>query len=163
MKNKKLKGRDMIMDITKEYSRAYVEVLEVLKFLKEEEYNRIPKERINIYNNYKDNEYYFKIDERKKIGEQISPKAKAVLSNLFVRYIANDDDREEIIVQERKREYQEEMVKYQNIKLNPLFERREKLTKTIEENQSLIVYEKDNIFKKFIKKIKAFLKKRRRK
>ena len=150
------------MDITKEYSRAYVEVLEVLKFLKEEEYNRVPKERIDIYNKYKDNEYYFEINEEKELGEQISPKAKAVLSNLFIRYIANDEDREEIIVQERKKEYEEEMAKIQNIKLNPLFEKRTKTAETIEENQSLIVYTEDNIFKKFIKKIKAFLETRRR-
>ena len=150
------------MDITKEYSRAYVEVLEVLKFLKEEEYNRVPKERIDIYNKYKDNEYYFEINEEKELGEQISPKAKAVLSNLFIRYIANDDDRDEIIVQERKKEYEEEMAKSENIKLNPLFEKRTKTAETIEENQSLIVYTEDNIFKKFIKKIKAFLETRRR-
>jgi len=149
------------MDITKEYSRAYVEVLEVLKFLKEEEYNRVPKERIDIYNKYKDNEYCFEINEEKELSEQISPKAKAVLSNLFIRYIANDEDREEIIVQERKKEYEEEMAKIQNIKLNPLFEKRTKTAETIEENQSLIVYTEDNIFKKFIKKIKAFLETRR--
>lgn len=150
------------MDITKEYSRAYVEVLEVLKFLKEEEYDRVPKERIDIYNKYKDNEYYFEINEGKELSEQISPKAKAVLSNLFIRYIANDDDREEIIVQERKKEYEEEMAKSQNIKLNPLFEKRTKTAETIEENKSLIVYTEDNLFKKFIKKIKAFLETRRR-
>lgn len=149
------------MDITKEYSRAYVEVLEVLKFLKEEEYNRVPKERIDIYNKYKDKEYYFEINKEKELGEQISPKAKAVLSNLFIRYIANDADREEIVVQERKKEYKEEMAKSQNIKLNPLFEKRTKTAETIEENQSLIVYTEDNIFKKFIKKIKAFLETRR--
>lgn len=149
------------MDITKEYSRAYVEVLEVLKFLKEEEYNRVPKERIDIYNKYKDNEYYFEINKEKELGEQISTKAKAVLSNLFIRYIANDADREEIVVQERQKEYKEEMAKSQNIKLNPLFEKRTKTAETIEENQSLIVYTEDNIFKKFIKKIKAFLETRR--
>lgn len=54
------------MEITKEYAKAYVEVLEVLRFLKEDEYKRIPKERIDIYSEYKDKEYDFKLDARKR-------------------------------------------------------------------------------------------------
>ena len=54
------------MEITKEYAKAYVEVLEVLRFLKEDEYKRIPKERIDIYSEYKDKEYDFKLDAGKR-------------------------------------------------------------------------------------------------
>lgn len=146
------------MDITKEYSKAYVEVLEVLKYLKEEEYKRVPKERIDIYDKFKDNDYYFEIDPEQELDTQLSSKTKAVLSNLFIRYISNESDRVEIFAKERKNIYEEELAKIQNVKLNPLFEKANKTKEVIEENQTLIVYKKNSFLKKVLNKIKTFLK-----
>ena len=59
------------MEITKEYSRAYVEVLAVIKHLTEEEYNRIPKSKIEIYEKYKD-EIHFDVDDENALDDFLS-------------------------------------------------------------------------------------------
>ena len=37
-----------------EYSRNYTEVLEILKYIPIDEYNKIPKQKIEFYEKYKD-------------------------------------------------------------------------------------------------------------
>ena len=72
------------MEITKEYARAYVEVLEVIKNLKNEEYERIPKSKIDLYEKYKDTDYNFDYNPEENLDNQISSEAKNVLANLII-------------------------------------------------------------------------------
>ena len=62
-----------------EYSRNYTEVLEILKYIPIDEYNKIPKDRSYEY------EYNFNI---------ISKNTKCILTNLYKDYIANDKEKE---------------------------------------------------------------------
>lgn len=143
------------MAITKEYRVAYTQVLEVLKYLKPEEYNRIPREKIELYEEYKDENLDFKYDIRKTMDSQISEEAKAVLANLFIKYISTLEDREKILQKERKEIYENELKK-QQIKLNPLFEKKQEIISK-EEVALVNVKENTNIFKKIFLKIKKFL------
>ena len=52
------------------YSKAYVEVLEIISHFSEEELKKIPQEKIDFYNEHKDNNYQFKIDPTIDLAEQ---------------------------------------------------------------------------------------------
>lgn len=75
------------MQVPREYAKAYVEVLEVIKKLKPQEYIRIPKEKVDLYKKCSDKNYKFQLDERKMIKNQIREETKAILANLFEDYI----------------------------------------------------------------------------
>ena len=69
------------------YAKAYVEVLEIIKHLPKDEYNKIPKEKIIFYETNKDNNYKYSIDISKEIYEQnISKDANVILTNLKSTY-----------------------------------------------------------------------------
>lgn len=74
--------------MSKEYAKAYVEVLEILKTLKKEDLNKIPKERLELYDKNKDSNYKFHLDRRKPIKEQISNEAQGVLANLYDKFLS---------------------------------------------------------------------------
>ena len=78
------------------YEMAYVEVLAVLKnFLSELEFNKIPKERIDFFENNKDNNYHFELNKDFPIEKQnLSEKANAILVILYRDYFANEQQKE---------------------------------------------------------------------
>ena len=145
------------MNVTKEYSIAYVQVLEVLKGLSKKEYNRIPKERIYLYEKNKDKEYQFNIDNTRNLNEQLSDEAKNIISNLFVRFIATPKDRKEIYEKEKSKFVQVQMEERKNLKINKLFENKEVKTKR-PENQAIIVVKRKGIFGRIIDSLKDFFK-----
>ena len=130
------------MTITKEYKIAYVEVLEVLKDLNKEEFERIPKERLKIYEENKDNDYNFELDKTRDFNEQISNIAQAIIANLFVRFIATEEDRKKIYEIEKQEYIENELEKRKEIKLNPLFDEPKKEIK----ETSIVVVKKKTFF-----------------
>ena len=141
------------MEIPKEYSIAYTQVLEIIKYLEPEEYDRIPKEKIELYEENKAKNYEFELDITKELEEQITEEAKAVISNLFVDYIATNEDRQEVL-EEYNRQIFEEERKKQEVKLNSLFENKQKPIQPKEEQTQIIPVKKENIIMKIINKIK---------
>ncbi len=76
------------------YMKAYTEVLEILKYLSEDEYIKIPKEKIEYYKKNMDKYYIFNIDPNIPIERQkISKEANAILVSLFLDYFVNDIQR----------------------------------------------------------------------
>ena len=155
--NKKERGG--FMEITKEYAQAYVEVLEVLKLLPKDLYNKIPNERIDIYEQYKDAEYNFIIDSNKSIECQISEITKNVVSNLFVRFLAKEKDKDIIFEKERKEFYENELKKKNQIESIQVFDNKKVTEKNNTVHQTEIVIIKEGFFKKMLNKIKAFFNK----
>ena len=51
--------------ITKEYSIAYTEVIEILKHVPDEDVQKIPEEKLNFYKANMDTEYDYKLDMEK--------------------------------------------------------------------------------------------------
>lgn len=147
------------MEITKEHRLAYVEVLEVLKRLDKTDYSKIPKEKIELYEKYKDRDYFFVLDDTKMLKTQISKKTKEVLANIFIKYISNEEDRK-IIYEKKRKQYWDKEEQKSNMKLNPLFENE---TQVMNENISYqnknqyLEIRRESIFKKILLKIKKFL------
>ena len=88
--------------ITKEYAMAYTEVIEILKYVPDEDVQKIPKEKIEFYKNNMDNEYNYKLDMTKEFKEQeMSDITKAILANIFRDYWATPYQREKIEAKEK--------------------------------------------------------------
>ncbi len=83
--------------------KAYAEVLEILKYIPKEEYNKIPKEVIDDMNNNK-NIFY-----RVNLEKGISKDAEIILLDLYITYFADEKNKklvEEIIELNEKSEIQ---------------------------------------------------------
>lgn len=137
------------------YAKAYTEVLEIISHFPEEEYSKIPLEKIEFYKNNMDKDYVFTIDTEVNLEKQnISKEAYAIIVNLFKEYFATEEQKakiDEILNLNQNLEEQEKRRAY-----NPddLFKKvKEQKTNNIEvcENNSdttLIEY-KESFFIKF--------------
>ena len=76
------------------YAKAYTEVLEILKYFSEEEYSKIPQEKIDFYKNNMDRNYNYNINPNIDLSQQyISKEANAILITLFRDYFATESQK----------------------------------------------------------------------
>jgi len=79
------------------YKDAYTEVFEILSCLKEEEYLKIPKELIQVFEENRNLEYKYKINEEQDLTKQpMLKETKAILLNLFRDYLATPEQSKKI-------------------------------------------------------------------
>ena len=145
--------------ITKEYAMAYTEVVEILKYVPDEDIQKIPEEKIEFYKNNMDNEYNYKLDMTKELEEQeMSDITKAILANIFRDYWATPYQKERI---EAKEKYDlEKLEEEKREQYNPDNIFKNKKEKTVEENTNLPVeIKKETFFKRLINFIKGLFNK----
>lgn len=146
--------------INVEYANAYSEILEILKYISIDDYNKIPKSKINLFENYANKEYTFKYNPQKTLDEQyISKRAKAIILILFRDYWATDIQRNKMLSNQKSQKGQLEKNKRDLYNPDNLFNRN--ITKKIDGNNSknstsLVCIEK-SFFEKIIDKIKNIL------
>lgn len=100
------------------YAKAYTEVLEIINHFSEDEYKKIPKEKIDFYEKHKDRKYDFKINPNIDLAEQnISRKTNAILVSLFRDYFATAKQKE--ILKNLLQQNQEKLEKEKYLKYNP--------------------------------------------
>lgn len=144
------------------YKKAYKEVVEILKFVSKENVDKIPKEMLDMFEEEQDKEYNFKVDTTKSFEEQLLlEETKAIFSNIFRDYWANDYQRKVIIEKENM-----DRIKWEEEKFDPkdLFKNNQKNFNKQNNNDkvdvNLTVIKKENSFKKLIDKIFKSLKKK---
>ena len=141
------------------YAKAYTEVIEIINHFSEEEYKKIPKEKIEYYENNKDKNYIFKIDPNIDLDKQnISKKAYSILVSLFRDYFATDRQKQildDLLMQNEQKLEEEKLIKYNP---NEIF-RKDKNSKEKIEEVSLIIIEKEKWYKKISNYFKSILKK----
>ena len=143
--------------VAENYACAYKEVIEVLKYTKREDVNKIPKYRILLWKTNMKNDYDFKIDTSKTLEEQnLSDEAKAIIANIFKKYWATDYQKERIEAKEKYDMEQLEKEKYEKYNPDNIFKRRQtnRQTESISDNISMVEY-KVPIFKRLMDKIKG--------
>lgn len=146
------------------YKRAYTEVIEIIKYFPNEEYAKIPLEKINYYKENMDKDYNFKINPNIELEKQnISREANAILVTLFNDYFATDRQKE--ILNNLLKQNQQILEELKQEKYNPsnLFmqsKTQQQNTVTIQENNSenCLIEIKENFFTKFINFIKNIFK-----
>ena len=147
--------------VDSKYGIAYSEVLEILKYIPVEDYNKIPKSEIELFETYADNDYIFNYDVSKTLKEQeVLDITKGIIILLFRDYWATEKQRNKIIAKQnydRIKLEEEKMRKYNN----DIFKNKNNISNKIEpknnEEVQLVEY-KESIFNKFITFIKKFLK-----
>lgn len=123
--------------------KALAEVYEVIIMLKNEDFNKIPKEIIEAIKLNKDNEY--EVDFQKLVRDEMLPDARQILSAIYTYYLADKKEKKVIfdLINIKKQTY----VKY------PIFKKSNK----IEENsniQDIITIKEQNFFTRIFEKIK---------
>ena len=80
------------------YRNAYTEVYEILSYLDEEEFNKIPPEVIETIRVNKNDEYEYEVNEDLDLQNQpMLPETKAILFNLFRDYLSTTQQKEKIL------------------------------------------------------------------
>ncbi len=140
------------------YANAYSEVLEILKYIPIEDYNRIPNSRIKLFETNHNKEYIFKYNPNKTLEEQnVSKTAKAIIAILFRDYWATELQKEKIISKQNYDRMKLEEEKRDIYNSNNLFKNNEKkiILDNTKQEQKLTLIEINNIH--WYKKVWRFL------
>ena len=146
------------------YNNACSEVYIILQDLDETEYNKIPKEVIEIIKLNRNKDYNYELNNKLKLKEQpMLPETKAILFNLFRDYLATQEQKQKIIRIQKEERQKNELKKQQKYNID-LFKDKQREDNTkhdiIEENKEIkqIIKYKENIFIKILNKLKSFCK-----
>lgn len=150
------------------YSKAYKEIVEILKYVPEESVNKIPKEMRDMFEAEQLKTYDFQIDTTKSFEEQeLLEETKAILANIFRDYWATDYQKARIIEKENQDREEWEKQKREKYNSNDIFKNRN--TTTNDNNISQDIQEQLNeeynknlpmeVKETFYKKIINFFKK----
>ena len=148
-----------------QYANAYTEVLDILRYISKEDYEKIPKSKIKVFEENSNKNYSFKYDVDKTLEEQnVSEIAKMIIAILCRDYWTTNEQRYIIIKKQREaREEQERQIR-ERIEQNKKI--KEDSLKVIDVSSdldldldysrgtNLEIYKEDNIFKRIISKIK---------
>ncbi len=144
--------------VSENYACAYKEIIEVLKYTKREDVNKIPQCKIVLWKQNMKKDYDFKIDPNKSLEDQnLSNETKAIIANIFKKYWATDYQKERIELKEKYDREQAEKEKLEKYNPNEIFKNKQNniiISEEKEENISMIEYKELSIFKK----IKEFIK-----
>lgn len=83
------------------YANAYAEVLEILKYVSKEDYNKIPKNKIEVLKNNYNKYFEIKYNPKKTLEEQNISEGGMVIIGLFFRdYWATSEQKNKIIAKQ---------------------------------------------------------------
>ena len=143
-----------------EYSNAYSEVLEILRYVSIDDYNKIPKKQIEFFKNNSNKDYDFFYNPYKTLDEQnVSKRAKAIIAIIFQDYWATDIQKEKIRAKQNYDRMQLEKEKQAKYSANHIF--KNKKTENIEnstETLALTEY-KETFLDRIINKVKKLFRK----
>ncbi len=153
------------------YSKAYKEIVEILKYVPEESVNKIPKEMRDMFEAEQLKTYNFQIDTEKNFEEQeLLEETKAILANIFRDYWATDYQKARIIEKENQDREEWERQKREKYNPNDIFKNRNTTTKDNDISQDIqeqlneeynknlpMKVQKQNIFQRLLSFIKKLI------
>lgn len=148
------------------YSNAYTEVYEILKYLNKVEYNKIPKEFLEVIKENRNLDYEYKMNDDIDLNNQpMLIETKAILLNIYRDYLATSEQRGKIEKwQNEDREFIENKKeeKYNVNVFESKIENKDKVeyNEIKQENNQLIEYHQKNIFRRVIEKLRNFIKRK---
>ena len=145
------------------YAKACTEVLEILSHFSEEDFSKIPSDKIEFFEKNKDKDYEYKIDPDVDLSKQyISDEANAIIVGLYKEYFATEHQKnviDDILKHNQVLEDREKSVKYnpddlfkdkEEIKFdNNVDDEYDAITDLIERKESFLEKLKRFIFKIF--------------
>lgn len=116
-----------------EYGKAYCEVLEIIKYIPSNDYKKIPKEKIKLFEKLADKNCRIEYDPNKTLEEnKISKIGRAIIAILYRDYWSTAQQREKILIWQQR----EKIL---------IWQQREKNKLDIEKRK---IYSTENILKK---------------
>ena len=159
----KVKEQEMNNMVDIKYSKAFSEVLEVLKYIPKEEYEKIPLDIIGLMEDNCLKDYKVEYNPGMTLSEQnFLEETKYIIAIFFRDYWATDIQKNKILLKEQQDAYLENLEKEKKFNTD-IFENKLKnveIENKQKENNQLAIIEKDNIFKRIITKIKSYFKKK---
>lgn len=142
-----------------EYKKCLVQVDEILKYLSDENLQKIPYEIRDTIKNEKDNLYLWRYDESKELKDQnLDRQTIAILSYLNMEYLLNAEQKEFLKKIHNFNEEKAEREKREKYNLNDLL--KNKKEKTIHSEVSLIQVKKYKWYNKVFNFIKNIFKRK---
>lgn len=141
------------------FPKAYKEVIEILKHIPKEDYEKIPKEIIENMEKEKDKQYEYNIANFDDFNNQpMLKETETILSVLYRDYWATQEQRERIRAKER---YDIQILEEEKSKkYNPedIFKNKKSVQNNTENANLPVEVKKQNFFTKLVLYIKKFLK-----
>lgn len=138
------------------YKKALVEVDAVLSCLDYNEYKKIPTNIIDAIENNKDEEYTYDYDEELEYEDwSLMPETKAILYNIFKKYLATEEQRKYLQQKERLENYKIESEKIKKYNSENLFKKEKEVKKVEQEENNELIVKRDSSFKKILAKLKS--------
>ncbi len=142
------------------YARAYTEVLEILSYFSNEEYSKIPEEKIKYFKENMDKDYIYTINPEIDLSVQhISSEANAILISLFRDYFASENQKGMLSKLLNKNQEKVDKAKREKYNTDDIFnkEKAETVDNNIENMELQIIEYKESFYSKFTKFIKRLL------
>ena len=141
------------------FPKAYKEVLEILKYIPIDEYNKIPEDIIQNMKKKQDNQYQYEVTNLENFKEQpMLRETEAILSVLYRDYWATTEERKKIREKEKSEIEVLEIEKRQKYNPDDLFKKQISLENRNTAKDLSITEVKESVFNKLKNKIKKFLK-----
>ena len=155
--------------VTNEFADASSELIEILKYLPQNEVEKVPQKLRSFFTKVANKNYVTKIDPNKSMQEQdIKEKTKDLIAVLYRNYWCSEDERTSLDKKliENDKKYEEMLRKKYNSE--NIFGVKEKVKEEYKEEkelienttQEMIKYTKLNFFQKIFEKIKSFFKRK---
>lgn len=135
-----------------EYSEAVVEVLGILYELEDKEFEKIPNNVIDFFEECKSNTYNPSIDYTADVGSlKLKEKTKEILAGIYLDYLCPESEKQNYIKKIRINRYNYEKELKSKYDVDNIFKNKKR---DFKEEKALKVIEKESIFSKIIKKLK---------
>lgn len=145
------------------YVKAYTEILKIIEYLPDSEYQKIPKKLIDEFQAKSDKEYVFDIQSEEDFeSKELLKETEYIMYALYRNYLVDEEERKQLMQLERQAYSDSEENK--RIKYNPddIFKNKDKKVRNFNEgisNEVTMIQYNESIFKKIWNKILDMFKK----
>jgi hypothetical protein len=145
------------------YVKAYTEILKIIEYLPDSEYQKIPKKLIDEFQAKSDKEYVFNIQSEEDFeSKELLKETEYIMYALYRNYLVDEEERKQLMQLERQAYSDSEENK--RIKYNPddIFKNKDKKVRNFNEgisNEVTMIQYNESIFKKIWNKILDMFKK----
>ena len=144
------------------YSKAYTEILKIIEYLPDSEYQKIPQKLIEELNENSDKEYIFDIQSEEDFEKkELLKETDYIIYVLYRNYLSDEEEREQLIQLEKKAHNDSEENKRMKYNPDDIFKNKDKKVNDSNEKISNVVamtQYNESLFKKLWSKILSMLK-----
>lgn len=144
------------MEISQAYKNAFTEVYTILEYIDIEDYEKIPREVIDVIEENRNLDYVYEMNEEVDIFKQeMLPETKAILFNFYRDYWSSSEQSEKIKkIQAREliSDDDRKKIKYDV----DVFNQSNTPQSSVRDEEALTTQKNESFFKSIIRKIKKF-------